>query len=107
MTDFRYENPVPVFSDDKLVGFAYMYRMGQSLYADVAVDYSIPARLSVETGEKHYLLPYTRMHKYKIVSEMDAPEKKRMVPTIGNIERLEIRKDCDDPQSRVAIGAEL
>jgi len=48
---FEFSNPVRVkSSDDRLIGFANLRLEGQRLYADAAIDYSTPERLSIEAG---------------------------------------------------------
>lgn len=53
---YIYSNPVSVTSEDgQLIGAARIFVQGDTLAADLFLNYSIPERLDIENGEKYYL----------------------------------------------------
>jgi len=64
MVEPRYENPVPVYSGEKKIGFATVTTEGdplgtnRRLVAEIAIDYSTEERLLVEIGEERLYARY-------------------------------------------------
>ncbi len=50
----EFNNPVSVYSDDnRLIGFARVFKEGKVFLSEMILDYSIPERLDIETGQKY------------------------------------------------------
>jgi hypothetical protein len=47
--EYRWQNPVPVYSGGRLVGAAVLENHVGDLYANVMVDYETPERMDIET----------------------------------------------------------
>jgi len=112
LTDFRFENPVPVKLDGKLVGFCCLHDESDSttgfnrrgvIWGEFAVEYSIPTRLDVENGAKVWTLPHVSLENWIQVSRAGSPDAAKLMPQIGKITHIELRSDCDD-KNMLAIG---
>lgn len=114
--EYRVLNPLPVFTDGKLVGYgAVMFGYG-TVWADVAIDPAIPQRLDVEAKTRRWFL----LPKVRVFMPGQAPARPRRDlyapwqvhctwgcdPEYAQtviFEGLEIRPDCNEPQL-AAIG---
>lgn len=61
--EFRFNAPLFVFrpGENKPLGCGVLYLAGNLLQVDAMLDYSLPERLEVETGRKHWIFPHV-MH---------------------------------------------
>lgn len=107
LTDFRFTNPVPVKYDGKVVGFACLHdekiAAGGVYWGEFAIDYALPVRLDVENGEKYFTLPHATLREWVQIARAGSTDAAKLMPMIGDIDYIEIRKDCDDKQMP-AIG---
>ena len=80
--NLHWSNPVLIYTGSVLVGAATLSLEAGAVVARASVMYSIPERLSAETGQSYYLLPRVRVDL--------APFDETLVLA------LELRPDCGD-----------
>jgi hypothetical protein len=85
---FQYQNPIQIYADCRIVGCGVLYEQDRQLFAECAVDYSIPQRLDAESGAKVWCLPHVRV----IPATLRTPHSN----TIVDIVRLELHGACTD-----------
>jgi hypothetical protein len=90
--DYRFENPVPVYSGDLLVGSATLEIRGKDIHASLFVDYEIPERLEAEEGLIWALPRVTTTHFIRATNNETGEE--RNFPSVTKIDSLQLRKDC-------------
>lgn len=100
LTDYRFSNPIPVYSADRLVGAATLDIRDGAIHATLSVDYSIPERLEAEIG-RIWALPHVTVRHLFLMGEpggLPGP-----VQVIAQIDGIQLRNDCTDP-ALPAIG---
>lgn len=83
---YRWENPVPILLDSRIVGFAALGIDFERVVAWCATEYSIPTRLDVETDVKVWLLPKCNVELVTLTSKNKN--------TILTIESLSLQYGC-------------
>ena len=57
---YRFRSPLFIYrqGDFQPLGCGVVFLSGHALVAEIALDYSIPERLEVETGRQHWIYPH-------------------------------------------------
>ncbi len=77
---------VPVFSGEKLIGYASTWQDGPRVSAELVIDYSTPERLEIENGGALYAAPQVEF--YQMVET--SPYSMQWIPTVIRVLQIKI-----------------